>query len=576
MFYSKWSLIAASIVASANRESCFGRRAFSLRLLTVGLGGWAILGAVAHSAPPPPPPPDAPPPRQTPPPQGPPPKTAVAEAPAPEAPVAVDPAPAPAAPEAPVAAAPAPEAPAPEAPVAPTPAPTPPAPEAPVAPVPAPPTPAPPTPAPPATPGAPALSKIAQLGQALFFNPALSNPQGISCSTCHSPPAGWTFSNSEINLQYGTVPGAVDGRFGNRRPPTISYASYMREGPPTFVADLFSYAGGFFYDGRAADLADQVPSPLENPNEMNNTPTGVVAAVASGPDAQLFQSAYGVNISTLSVDDAFVGIVGAIVAYESSPVLSPFSSKYDRWVAGEAQLSRQELAGLQLFTGSLSGRPGGPAAHKSANCVICHSIPATAGESPDLFTANTFNNTGIPKNPDNPYYDQTNATEDPLGYNPLGAAYIDYGLGDFLYPQASLPDGNIGAGSNGDGDYLKINGAFKTPTVRNVDTRPDTDFVKCYGHNGFFKSLAQVVHFYNTRNLTTVRGEVIDFTKPHPYAGLRGKPLWPEPENPWPDTLVNPTGARDGLIGNLGLTPQQEADLVAFLQTLSDAPPPAQ
>jgi cytochrome c peroxidase len=425
----------------------------------------------------------------------------------------------------------------------------------------------------PVAPLTPVLSKTAQLGQALFFDPTLSNPKGISCSTCHSPPAGWTFSDSDVNQQFGTVPGAIDTRFGNRRPPTIAYAAFMREGPPTFVDDLFSYAGGFFYDGRAADLLDQVPGPLENPNEMNNTPQGVVAAVAVGSDAKLFKSAYGVSISTLSVDEAFLDIADAIVAFESSAVFSPFSSKYDRYVAGQVQLTPQELAGLQLFTGSTTGRPGGPATARQANCSICHSIPSTAGESPDLFTASTFNNTGIPKNPNNPYYTQTSAAVDPLGYNPLGAAYIDYGLGDFLYPQASLPSGNIGSGNNGEGDYLKINGAFKTPTVRNVDTRPDPDFVKCYGHNGFFKSLPQVVHFYNTRNLTTVAGEVIDFTKKSPYAGLKGTPLWPPPENPWPESLVNPTGARAGLIGNLGLSPQDEANLVAFLQTLSDATP---
>ena len=64
--------------------------------------------------------------------------------------------------------------------------------------------------------------------------------------------------------------------------------------------------------------------------------------------------------------------------------------------------------------------------------------------------------------------------------------------------------------------------------------------------------------------------------KANPYAGLKGKPLWPTPENPWPESLVNPSGARTGLIGNLGLSPQDEQNLVAFLTTLSDAPPPGQ
>ena len=412
-----------------------------------------------------------------------------------------------------------------------------------------------------------------QLGKALFSDPTLSNPRGVSCSECHSAKAGWTFFDSEINQLFGPVPGAVVTRFGNRRPPTIGYAAFLQTGQPTPIPGIGLYAGGFFYDGRAATLADQDPLPLQNPNEMNNTPQGVVEAVASGKYAALFQQTYGVNISSLSVADGFADVVDAIVAFEQSPAVSPFNSKYDRYLAGQVKLAPQEMAGLQLFTGSMTGRPGGPATQKQANCAVCHSIAPVAGNGPDLFTASVFLNTGVPKNPNNPYYKQTSASTDPQGYNPLGAAYIDFGLGDFLYPADSLPSGNTGAGSNGKGDYLHVNGVFKTPTVRNVDLRPSPSFVKCYGHNGFFKSLAQIVHFYNTRNLTTSPGEVIDFTKANPYAGLKGKPLWPAPENPWPDTLVNPTGAANGFIGNLGLSPQDEANLVAFLQTLSDQPP---
>jgi cytochrome c peroxidase len=419
----------------------------------------------------------------------------------------------------------------------------------------------------------PTPAEMVQLGRALFDDTTLSNPAGLSCSTCHAQQSGWTFPISKINQEFGPVPGAVPGRFGNRRPPTVGYASFMPPGPPTFIAAFFAYQGGFFYDGRAATLSAQVPGPLQNPNEMNNTPSGVVQAVLNGPNAPLFQEAFGVKISTLTVDEAFADIVEAIVAFESSGALSPFSSKYDRYLDGEATLTTQELAGLQLFTGSTTGRPGGPATAKTANCSICHVVQSTSGVSPDLFAASTFHNTGVPKNPTNPYYKQTNKTADPLGFNPLGAAYIDFGLGDFLYPEDSLPSGNTGAGSNGKGDYLAINGVFKTPTLRNVDTRPSPSFVKCYGHNGFFKSLPQIVHFYNTRNLTTVPGEVIDFTKANPYAGLKGKPLWPTPESPSAATLINPSGARAGLLGNLGLLPQDEANLVAFLQTLSDAPP---
>jgi cytochrome c peroxidase len=364
------------------------------------------------------------------------------------------------------------------------------------------------------------MSPVAQLGQALFFDPTLSNPGRVSCSECHNPQAGWTFSDSDINLLFGPVPGAVFGRFGNRRPPTVGYAAFLPAGPPTVlpIPGVTLYAGGFFWDGRAATLSDQAPFPMQNPNEMNNTPAGVVQAVTTGKNAGPFQQAYGVKISTLSTTVAFNDIVEAIVAYEQRPIVSPFNSTYDLYLAGKTKLTPQQTAGLQLFTGSTTGRPGGPPTAKQANCSVCHSIPTVAGQGgPDLFTGGIFLNTGVPKNPNNPYYNQTSANLDPGGYNPLGAAYIDYGLGDYLYPTDELlPSGNTGKGSNGKGDFLAINGLFKTPTVRNVDLRPNPFFVKCYGHNGFFKSLQQIVHFYNTRNLTTFPGEVIDFTKTNP------------------------------------------------------------
>ena len=68
-------------------------------------------------------------------------------------------------------------------------------------------------------------------------------------------------------------------------------------------------------------------------------------------------------------------------------------------------------------------------------------------------------------------------------------------------------------------------------------------------------------------------GEVIDFTQANPYANLQGTPLWPEPEYPSAVTLQNPSGApgsSSAQVGNLGLTDEEEDDIVAFLKTLSD------
>ena len=99
-------------------------------------------------------------------------------------------------------------------------------------------------------------------------------------------------------------------------------------------------------------------------------------------------------------------------------------------------------------------------------------------------------------------------------------------------------------------------GKFKVPTLRNVDSRPEPDFVKAYGHNGFFKSLKGIVHFYNTRD--TLPACPKGFTEAQALANN----CWPPPE-----IAVNVNTKE---MGNLGLTSDEEDAIVAFLRTLSD------
>ena len=153
---------------------------------------------------------------------------------------------------------------------------------------------------------------------------------------------------------------------------------------------------------------------------------------------------------------------------------------------------------------------------------------------------------------------ETDCQSNPPGCNPLGINYIDYGLAA-KPQQVALGDPQRGAPQRGrDGvstnrtphngfNITQFKGLFKAPTTRNVDRRPHPKFVKAYMHNGVFTSLELVVHFYNTRNLTTQPGEVIDFTKPNPYGGLVGTPLWPKPE------------VLENLQNAAGLTPAQAA-----------------
>jgi cytochrome c peroxidase len=99
-------------------------------------------------------------------------------------------------------------------------------------------------------------------------------------------------------------------------------------------------------------------------------------------------------------------------------------------------------------------------------------------------------------------------------------------------------------------------GKHKVPTLRNVDLRPDGSDVKAYGHNGFFKSLKGIVHFYNTRDVKPVC--------PGPYTEIEAltHDCWPEPE-------VSENVNTEEL-GNLGLTPEEEDRIVDFLKALSD------
>jgi cytochrome c peroxidase len=442
----------------------------------------------------------------------------------------------------------------------------------------------------------PDRAMLVGLGKLLFNDKGLSNPTGQACASCHDPDAGFRFPDSRVNAAFGVSTGAIPTRVTGRSAPTVSYARYIPDGPPFahFGADLgrgdmgrgrrnmggeLVFIGGMFWDGHANTLEHQATFPFQNPNEMNDlvhevgSPGLVVRKVLASRYVDRFREVFGHDVFRRSIDEVFAAVCQAIAAYERSAEVSPFSSRFDAFVGGGELLTPEELDGLRLMTGTWSGKTVGRPYRKNAQCIACHGIQDDPSAGPSLWTFFCYANIGVPRNPQNPIYRQTDPVSNPVGYNPLGEDYVDLGLGDYLYPLNGLPRGNRGPGSNGAGDFLAINGAFKAPTLRNVDKRPYPAFVKSYMHNGAFRSLKEVVHFYNTRNLTTVPGEVIDFDLPDPYAGLRGVPLWPKPEYPLPSSLVNPAGdpgANGGQVGNLGLTDEEEDHVVAFLRTLSD------
>ncbi len=379
------------------------------------------------------------------------------------------------------------------------------------------------------------LSPVEQLGKFLFFDTNLSTPLGQPCAACHAPEVGYTGPVAYINAQGAVYPGAVHTRFGNRKPPAASYAGAS----PIlhYDTDAGSWMGGMFWDGRATGwtlgdpLAEQARGPFLNPLEQNNpNAQAVVFKVAHSSYTSLFREVWGADSlppfagkpvnkpgaagPPFDIALAYERIARSIAAYERSAEVNLFSSKYDYWLKGMATLTEEEELGRQLFNDPMKG-----------NCAACHpSEPGPLGEPP-LFTDYTYDNLGVPRNPENPFYGM------PRKWNPNGDAWTDYGLGAFL--------ASAGFGSD---VYLIELGKQKVPTLRTVDLRPSPDFAKAYTHNGYFKSLEEIVHFYNTRDV--------------PTAG------WPAPE-----VSQNLNTAE---MGNLGLTKGEELAIVAFLKTLSD------
>lgn len=349
----------------------------------------------------------------------------------------------------------------------------------------------------------------AQLGRALFFDPSLSSPPGQSCATCHDATAALADPDRRLPVSKGVLP----GRVGNRNAPTAMYAAFS----PRFHFDKEEglYVGGQFLDGRAATLEEQAGQPFLNPLEMANPDKrAVVEKVRRAAYRQDFDRVFGKG----ALDDterAYARITEALAAFERTPQFSPFSSKYDAWLAGRAKLTQQEMRGLRLFE-----------AEDKGNCAACHpSKPGPRGEPP-LFTDFTYDNLGVPRNPDNPFYRL------PAQLNPAGAKWVDLGLG-----------ATVGKRSE--------DGKFKVPTLRNIElTAP-------YMHNGYFKTLRGTVVFYNDRD----RKPRCKRSGVNEETALKQK-CWPAPEV---SANVN-----DEELGDLGLSEREIDDIVAFMKTLTD------
>jgi len=393
-------------------------------------------------------------------------------------------------------------------------------------------------------PMADSLTPIEELGEFLYFDVNLSDPDGQACASCHDPTVGFDDPDSNLPVSEGVIPGL----FGGRNSPISAYAMYS----PIRYFDAVEglWIGGQFWDGRATGaylgdpLADQAVGPFLNPVEMHNTTKQQVIDDIKGSDyADLFEQVWD-DGSLDNVDVAYDYVGLSIAAFERTKLFAQFNSKYDAYLAacilnggnmddcakgvgktaekaGKKIFSKEEWYGLQLFMGE-NDNDGILQSGEGAMCAACHVADWTAaagyalpvvvpdwapeGMVPPVFTDFTFDNLGIPK------------SEHPL----LADAPVDLGLGHIV------------------GDVAE-NGKFKVMTVRNIGLSAP------YGHNGYFESLKEIVHFYNTRDVP---------------GALKKGASWDPPE--YPDTV------NFDELGNLGLSDADEDALVEFLKTLSD------
>ena len=293
-----------------------------------------------------------------------------------------------------------------------------------------------------------------ELGRKLFFDTDLSNQSNQSCATCHDPAAG--FADPRVTKDAPVSEGSVGGDFGDRNAPTAAYASFapsfgtVAAGDQTPETDS-KYQGGQFLDGRAADLIEQAKGPFLNPVEMNNASEAeVVAKVQNASYSADFLAVFGANAFS-DTTTAYNNIATAIAAFEASPEMKPFTSKFDASLVGLYTLTASERRGKDLFMD-----PNG------AKCANCHTIGDTSEES--LFTNFRYYNIGTPSNPQNPA-------------NIANSSFVDEGLG----ASAAIDPA----------DQAAERGKFKVPTLRNVElTAP-------YMHNGVYETLEEVIRHYD-------------------------------------------------------------------------------
>jgi len=439
------------------------------------------------------------------------------------------------------------------------------------------------------------------LGELMLFDKNISTNRNLACASCHMPYVGFGGPIPSVNLTIIAYPGSVHIRAGKRTPQRHPYSPFFPVLQYNQVQGLFF--GGNFFDSRATGYllripdAEQAQGPPVDTQEMGLPDTACIAfRLSHAVYRPLFEEVWGTGSFEINFPHetaricatpggaaAFGGSTTpiplsaadrtrantvydrwaqSIDAYEQSAQVSSFSSKFDAFLAGKYKLTPEEMAGLKLFDGK-------------ANCNSCHldgrgttlksnqTDTSSAAMVNPLFTCFGSANEGLPLNPRDSFYYETKPDAYGFTANPYGLGYRDLGLGTFLRS-------GFGSGPNPNMSWRQyastVDGQMQVSSARDVamtppqcptTEAPGPYFQKGFFHNGYIKSLKQLVHFYNTRDKYAY-----PVTSGHCPPGTTEKvDCWPMPE------VRNNI---DMTSGNIGLTDKEENDIVAFLETLSD------
>ncbi len=199
----------------------------------------------------------------------------------------------------------------------------------------------------------PLIVERVDLGKKLFFDKRVSINDAQSCADCHAPARA--FSDGRRTAR------GAEGELGPRNSMPLFNLAWKKD---------------FFWDGRAKSLREQVLQPIQNPIEMHQSLTNLVAKLQQSPDGYpaLFTTAFG--SPEITAEKISLALENYLLT------LTSFDSKFDRVLRGEAQFTVAEQHGFELFSTEYDPRRG----QFGADCFHCHGGP--------LFQSQAFANNG--------------------------------------------------------------------------------------------------------------------------------------------------------------------------------------